>query len=148
MAIIVVTSFINCSNIFYKKYQSKNEKKKLTGAQAGIRTRDLLHVKPTLYRSAIASIIALGQNWKYFNVICKICKFYIFLKFYMIAKFAKTKIRLKWTEILCRFWFSKVCFWQTLQFFAIQKTSGQGSDIYLVTVKKDAESQTFFFKVS
>ena len=64
----------------------------------------------------------------------------------MIAKFAKAKIRLKWTEILCRFWISKVCFWQTLQFFAIQETSGQGSDFYLVKVKKNACFQTSSFK--
>ena len=65
----------------------------------------------------------------------------------MIAKFAKAKIRLKWTEILCSFWISKVCFWQTLQFFAIQETSGQGSDFYFVKVKKNVDFQTFFFKV-
>jgi len=34
-----------------------------------------------------------------------------------------------------------------LQFFAIQETSGQGSEFHLVKVKKNAESQTFFFKV-
>ena len=64
-----------------------------------------------------------------------------------MAKFAKAEIRLKWTEILCRFWISKICFWQTLPKMAIQETSGQGSDFYLVKVKKNATFQTFFFKV-
>ena len=56
-----------------------------------------------------------------------------------MAKFAKAKIRLIWSDFLCRFWISLVCFWQTLPKMAIQEISGQGTDFYLVKVKENRD---------